>query len=345
MSFLEKLRSRFDSRFGAVDTTSAAAEASPDTDFENPYGDPSAATPEAKASVVPAGDRANNFPPCRPCIHHAIAVDIPREHRPVMRRCYIHWYFHSFCYVWNLIALCGALAIRESGALGGFFGALIWLLLAPFISFFVYLAFYTGVRTESPFYYYIWFAAFGCLTVSNFWNFLGFESYGSAGFASMIKAFQDGSVAIGLLMFFATTLWACDTLMGLYLLIMGYRTYGAVRRTSGSGTTDATRSFNETSAPSAIVVEPSFSVNGDAPSPAPKSNWGANFDAMKSALGTKISENKEAISGFVTKVVRENKDTVAKVAVDNRDVIAKGVVQHSEAIYTNKAALDSVFNS
>jgi len=264
-------------------------------------------------------------------------VDFPKHIRIIVRRLYLQWYFHSFCYFWNLVALGASFSTTcAADCVGGFFAALIAFLLAPIAVFFIYFAYYTAVRTESSFYFYFWLVAFSFLVLNNLWFLIGLEQFGCGGFYAMLEAFEQARVPAGVIMFFSFGFWATDFFLSIYLLVAGRRTFVELRSASDASKAGSpSGSFQPAEEPPAAPVQPEPSVSSSS------SPGVVNFDVMKRALAGGVATATAAVG----RVVKENRGAIVQAAVEHRDVVGQVAADNSDAIFANKAAMESVFGS
>jgi len=172
------------------------------------------------------GDRAKNFPPCKPIVHHNIPVDITSSKRTFVRKAYFGWLFHCFCIVWNFICMLAAI-ISDLTTVQGFIIALIGLLVGPVFSFFVYFILYSAVRKGSTSNYVMWFCMFVLQIAYQVVQAIGITTIGSAGFIDMITAFGR-KVPIGIMFAVSCALWSGAAIYGIITLNAGRRDYNSL---------------------------------------------------------------------------------------------------------------------
>eukprot|EP01114_Cavostelium_apophysatum_P001731 TRINITY_DN1150_c0_g1_i1.p1 TRINITY_DN1150_c0_g1~~TRINITY_DN1150_c0_g1_i1.p1 ORF type:complete len:291 (+),score=35.89 TRINITY_DN1150_c0_g1_i1:53-925(+) len=254
------------------------------------------------------GDRPKNWPRCRPIIHHRIHSDIVEEKRTMVRRAYFGWWMHSICLLWNFIAMCAALAIKEANW-GDFFISLAALILGTPVSFWVYWLFYSAVRKGSGANYTIWFCSFFLEIAFEILCAVGIPSTGAAGFILMVNAFKKPNVPIGILNAVSAAFWIGVVVYNIIIFNSGRRDYREV-----GGNKAAAREFGK----AAVTVAYD------------------NRDTIKQIA----KDNKETIK----RVAVENQDVIVDFAKENRGAIAKAVVNNKDVIYEHRDAVGTVFN-
>lgn len=154
-------------------------------------------------------------------VRQDINGDIPDEDlRALVRRAYWKWYYLLLCLTWNLVAMCGVLAV--AGSAGDFILAIVYLFLWTALAFWGYRMFYNAARKRSTSYFFIWFffAGFQVL-VYIFWG-LGLKNSGMAGFLWMIALFQKnskGTTIVGIFCLIGCVLWWLMAVLTVYLWI------------------------------------------------------------------------------------------------------------------------------
>jgi len=265
------------------------------------------------------GVRKNNFPPCRPFVHHDINIDIRPEKRLFVRKAYVGYYFHCFCLLWNFSCLLGGIILGEV-QIGGFFLGLASLILGPPISFCVYFLLYRAMRSASAFSFILWFVFFvGQLAAEVFYG-IGLTSYGSAGFMMMVYAFNDGKIVLGVLGAVATFSWIGIFLFNLWLFYQARNEFkhlgGAKAATKEFAKKSVQAAYDNRATVKQVIVD--------------------NKDTIKQA----VVDNKDVIIDFA----KDHKEELINFASENKEVVGRVAMENQDTIWENRDVVSSVFD-
>jgi len=187
--------------------------------------------------------RPNNWPRCRPILHHDIVGEIPEENQRLVRLAYWGWYGIQIALIWNFVTVAAGLFADSSasGIIGSFFVALvIWLVSVP-MSWLVYWFLYSAVRKEKPSRYWLFFIFVWMEILVFAYLALGVPGWGSGGFIYMIDMFDDNETVVGIFGVVCFSVWVILLVFHIYLFFSSRRPYK-----QAGGTEKAKQEMNTT---------------------------------------------------------------------------------------------------
>jgi len=264
------------------------------------------------------GERVNNFPPCKPFIHHNIRFDIEPDKQQLVRRGYVGWWFHAFCLFFNFVVMLGA--VTQKFSIGGFFVSAASMILGIPISFWVYWQFYKATRDNSAARYMFWFVLFFIQLLVTAFFAIGIASYGCAGFWLMVETFNDNNMALGILAAVSTFLWIAVAIYNAFIFYsarLAYKDAGGHKQAAKQMTTAGVKTAYDNRQVIGEVIR-------------------ENKDTIKQVA----IENKDTIIQFA----KDNKDTIKQVALENKDAIARVAIENKDTVWENREVISSVFD-
>jgi len=286
--------------------------------LEPPPPMPNEAPAEGHQNQTLTGERAKNFPPCKPLIHHNINVDIPEPKRLFVRKNWFSWFFHVFCLFFNAMCLLGG-AILGQG-IYVFIWACLYFVGGFFITLWIYFLIYSAIRLNSSFRFMLWFGFFGVQIIFEILCAIGIPSFGGAGLVNMAEIFTAEYLVLGIFYAISAFLWTVCALFNLVLFYQGRQEFREM-----GGTKAAAQDFSKTAVQTAYDNRETI-----------KQVVVDNKDTIKQVA----LDNKDAIIDFA----KQNKDTIKEVAWENRDTLTKIAIENKDVIYQNEDVVNSVFS-
>lgn len=182
------------------------------------------------AGQLGAGQQANNWPPLPsycpmgPCFYQDINVEIPLEFQRVVRMLYYLWMFHVLMLVVNML---GGLAIFVTSASGVTFGlGLLYMLLFTPVSYLCWFRpVYKAFRSDSSFNFMVFFFIFFFQVCVAVVSAIGIPNMGSCGWVSVVSAFSNSSIGLGVFLTLVALGASADAAMMGILLLWVHRIY------------------------------------------------------------------------------------------------------------------------
>lgn len=171
-----------------------------------------------------------NFPPLYPIMFHDIDVEIPPDHREVVRRIYWIWLATVGTLIWNAVAAFLILVSHASGVVTGatdFGGAFVYCFTISAASFFLwYRPVYNAYMKDKALYFCkprlinntdCYFVFGGLHIAFQYYMAVGIPGSGSAGLINTISMLSDNKIVAGMFGLVNSVLWAMEGTAGLWL--------------------------------------------------------------------------------------------------------------------------------
>jgi len=163
------------------------------------------------------------LPCCKPCLHHDITGEIPRECQGHVRRLYFLWYLTCVCFVWNCFCMVVSLVTVKGELVSvnplGVVLSIVFLIIGPLYQlYFCYLQAYDAMRLQKSTKFVFFFCFFGLHTLVVIFWLVGWESGGGAGIMLMISLFSNSYHVTGIFVVIQCCLWLMLTVFNLGMI-------------------------------------------------------------------------------------------------------------------------------
>lgn len=165
------------------------------------------------------GSKQKNWPRCYPLVRHDIDHDIPLVGRKYVQKNYFIWKLLILLYLLNLAAIISCMVSRvpKYNNVGGLVLAICYLVIVPFIAFFVWhMTLYRAVKSNSTFFFLVFFIIFFIQICQCIFLAVGISDGGGGGLIVGIDMFSKGYIAPGII---STTCFVCS----LFLIYLSFK--------------------------------------------------------------------------------------------------------------------------
>jgi len=167
-----------------------------------------------------------NWPICRPIVYQNIEEEMPTvELKRLVKIGYTGWFVACVGALYNVVALCAAMAVTGDGtSIGNFILSIVYIFLLVPIWFLIYRLLYRASRKQKPSLFVIFMIMFALETIGFIGFAIGFPQTGAAGFILMTQMLKT-KVLVGFIVMGCAIVWSVAAVYAVWVFILARRQY------------------------------------------------------------------------------------------------------------------------